>query len=211
MWHAPQYEKIPSIQLSCQQLCLTFRCGLWTQTWTVDTPHPHLSSQPFSQLPLAPGGMLPWRGRGLYLQPAIPPFSSLGLWRGAVQSAMLHTQRHRYAGEVLGQSRGPALWVFPLDLSQLWDWPTGRRALWLLDLEGLQWGESPQPFTAHFLVCVNSGPASQETQVGIFFSERVSLNHFTVLKHDGSSVPVLPGLTPPAEDHSIKCGDSAGN
>lgn len=56
--------------------------------------------------------------------------------------------------------------------------------------EGLQWGESPQPFTAPFLVCVNLGPASQETQVGSFF-QRGFLNYFIVLKYDGSSVSLF--------------------
>lgn len=59
-----------------------------------------------------------------------------------------------------------------------------------LDPEGLQWGESPQPFTAPLLVCVNSGPASQETQVGSFF-QRGFLNYFIVSKPDGSSLSLF--------------------
>lgn len=49
-------------------------------------------------------------------------------------------------GSEAGQ--GSYLVFFPLHLSQLWDRPTGRRARLLLDPECLQWGESPQPFTA---------------------------------------------------------------
>lgn len=91
---------------------------------------------------------------------------------------------------VAGAEQGSCLVGFPPSPQPALGLTKWQTDLWLLDPAGLQWDESPQPFTAPFLVCVNSGPASQETQVGSCFQTGF-LNDFIVLKQDDSSLSLF--------------------
>lgn len=149
---------------------------------------PPISSAIFSAI-TSSRRMLPWKGKGLYLQPTISSFVFWGC-SGVQVRAPCCTQMRSYALEGLRQGRGPTYCFFPLHLSQLWDWPAGRIALSLMDPKCLQ-----QPFKAPSLVYFNLGPASQgagleETQMGVFFPWGF-LSCFSVLKHDGSSLSLF--------------------